>query len=68
LFFEEHGCFLGNLSPCSYGHMVGPREFFLSPKEKGLKLSQEATLSLGKKPTSCFKEQPCHPPRKERGT
>jgi hypothetical protein len=33
-----------NLSPYSLGHMVGPREFFMSLKEKGLKLFQRATM------------------------
>jgi len=56
LFFEEHGYSSGNLSPCSYGHMVGLKEFFMSLKEERPKLSQGATLSLGEKPLSCFKE------------
>jgi hypothetical protein len=34
-----------NLSLCSHGHMVGPKEFFMSSKKKGLKSIQGATMS-----------------------
>jgi len=37
----EHSYPLGNLSPCSPKHIVGLEEFFMSHKEKGLKLPCE---------------------------